>query len=190
MKELNAEQLDRIARRLDGSSEPLAGDEQALADELAALEQALAGRLDAEAPADALSRVRRRMRAETAGPGRTLRVRFTGPLALAAVVLLAAGAAIWVRAIRQTTTVNTENSGARIDPGAGSPLGAEQLAGVAEALRRPARDADLDVLTREIDELGADTVASATSADAELDALERDFEELLIDYPASGPAGT
>jgi len=190
MAELNREQLERIARRLDGSDESLAVGEQALADEIRSLEQALAGKLDAEPPADVMSRVRRRLRARAQPPSHAPRiVRFMPALAAAAAVMLAVGAGLWVWSTTGPGT-RTATPVAKSDHGhaAGSHVGAGHLAGVAEALAGPGTNADLDMLAREIDEFGADAVAAVTLVDVELDALERDFEELLIDYPAAeGP---
>ena len=70
-------------------------------------------------------------------------------------------------------------------PVAQAPTGGGAVAGMdlaaTDALLRTSRNADLDLLSREMNELEAETVAATSSVDVELDALEREFYDLVIE---------
>ena len=97
----------------------------------------------------------------------------------AAGLLLAVTVAYWIR-----------GGPGSVGPGNGLPVAQAPTDGGAadgmdlaatDALLRTSRNADLDLLSREMNELEAETVAATPSADVELDALEREFYDLVIE---------
>jgi len=188
MSNLQTDEYERIARKLDGSDESLTAPEQAAAEEIRRLERDVHGKLDTQVPSVVWSRARSRLAEGLLRRRRVVRLRLFSGLAAAAGLLLAVAAAYWVRGL------STDPAGRRDAPVANRPAGGaasgDAWAGVvADVLQTTDRNADLLMLDREMNELEAAMVASVPSADAELDALERDFGTFMANGEVVLPPG-
>ena len=160
---LNDEQLERIARYLDGEPVDLTPQERPFAERFAADERTIGELLEAPAPAAAMARAGRRLRAAVVPVRRPLRLVSAVGLAAAAAILLAA--ALWLPTLPQHV------------PASGS--GDELLASV---YSRPDRDVDLDVLGEQIEMLEAEIVliAPVSPLETEIDAIEQKLDTFWL----------
>lgn len=179
MMELDQEQYAKIARWLDGSSEGLADAERAVADEISDLERQVAGKLVVELPEGALFRLNAKV--SHAPAPRLRRGVWRGMafgLAAAAAALLAVGLNHVLRpaGLRPLSTPPGPVAQAPTDHAVRDWAG-----GLAESAAHSDWDVKLDELGREMGELEAESLASASPVNVEMDALESDFNELLMD---------
>lgn len=180
MKDLQANQYERIARKLDGSEEALSDTERAAAEEIRQLEADVQGRLDTAIPPVVVSRVRERLADGLWRRRRFVRLRLFSGVAAAAGLLLAVAAAYWVHGPASTPTPMAKT------PTNGGAASAVRVSDdwhldATNALLTLNNSADLLTLDREMNALEAGMMASSPAADVELDALEREFQDFLAD---------
>jgi len=169
--ELNSEQYERIARRLDGETVELTAEEQAAASEIQSGEAALRRSLGEEAvPARALARARRQVRAAT-GRRFVARARFVG---VAAAGLAVAAAIVIAWAIRLHGPPA---------PHARPAVPAEVWA---QAIAEPPGGEAIQFLSRELDRFEAELAVSRppASEDWQIDSVQREIDTFWRDEPS------
>ncbi len=178
---LNDEQYERMARKLDGSQPPLTEQEQAAVDEIVRDESWLSGRLDVQVPQRAMSRARNRLAvAVAARPGRSAYIGYVAAVASAAALILLTFSFI---------TMMQPHGDAKT-PVAASPPD--------DLLFAPSQNNyDIAIVAAQADELAADMASSSLPSDFEMqiDELEKETEEFWLydslyeyDYSGENPA--
>jgi hypothetical protein len=169
--EMNDEQLDRIARWLDGESFKLTVEEEAFIEELHGDEAVLASKLDVGVPPAVLARAHRRMLAAMAEPrvhwGRVARYFAVSATAAAAVLLLC----LMYLPGRVT-----------------APVSAADNSAMAASADESAADEDINQLTDQVDDFKTDlvVVVPASSVDMQIDNLQQNVENFWTDDAADG----
>lgn len=166
MTELTEEQYRRVAQWLDGEPVSLSEAERAEAEAMREDEAFFAGVAPAEAPASAVQRARRRMRAEMARPShKVVWLRRLGAVAAAAVVI--AAASLWQRPVTE-------------------PAPELPVETVLAEMENAASAGEVDLLADELASFEAELLPTAASdvTDLEIEAIENSFDDLLSDEPS------
>jgi len=165
------EQYERVARHLDGQTQALGPDEQRLAEEMLSGERMLTA-LDADVPATAMARARRRMIAAAAGAAGSLRrrvLKYVVGVEAAAV----AGLVIVVGTLAMLAGPEIKKAFTAVPT---SVLVESTQSSVNEDLRE---------LGQELDALEAEIVASATPSDElHIESMEQDLKDLIESMPS------
>ena len=176
-------QYQRVATWLDGEPVELTPDEQALAEDIGRLEDALAVRMGAEPvaqlPPSARARAMRRVQAELARPGlrwgRVIRA-----FAAAAAMAVVASAALLMLQDKPVTPDRSEQ------------VSYER---VVELTGSTAFAAEVELISQEVDELEAETLASATGtgdytpSSVLMEEAAEEMNEFWTDDPFEGLGG-